>query len=133
MCMYVLQFKSRLVRLALAARVPRRHVGELAGRRHVGAVVARAVPAASVVKYVGPARQAHAVARLLLADPVGRRRARRQVPHTYSKSRHSWSASNRAKKNQLFMSFMREKMNGAKIRVPLCMQAFVQMSQDEYS
>ena len=55
------------------------------------------------------------------------------VPHTYSKSRHSWSASNRAKKNQLFMSFMREKMNGAKIRVPLCMQAFVQMSQDEYS
>ena len=105
MCMYVYGFtiRLRLVRLALAARVPRRHVGELAGERHVGARVAVAAP------------------------------PRPQVPHTYSKSRHSWSASNRAKKNQLFMSFMREKMNGAKIRVPLCMQAFVQMSQDEYS
>ena len=73
------------------------------------------------------------MARLADLSKHPRRRARRQVPHTYSKSRHSWSASNRAKKNQLFMSFMREKMNGAKIRVPLCMQAFVQMSQDEYS
>ena len=55
------------------------------------------------------------------------------VPHTYSKSRHAWSSANRAKKNQLFMSFMREKMQGAVIRVPLCMRAFVEMSQDEYS
>jgi len=86
------------------------------------AAAAPAAPAAAPRPRAHPAAAASSAA----APPP-------QVPHTYSKSRHSWSASNRAKKNQLFMSFMREKMNGAKIRVPLCMQAFVQMSQDEYS
>ena len=55
------------------------------------------------------------------------------VPHTYSKSRHVWSDANKAKKNQLFINVMSQLMNGATIRVPLCMKALVEMSQDEYA
>ena len=56
------------------------------------------------------------------------------VPHTYSKSRHVWSDANRAKKNQLFINVMSQMMNnGGTIRVPLCMKALVEMSQDEYA
>ena len=56
------------------------------------------------------------------------------VPHTYSKSRHVWSDANRAKKNQLFINVMSQMMNnGGTIRVPLCMKALIEMSQDEYA
>ena len=55
------------------------------------------------------------------------------VPHTESLSRRKWSEGSHGKKNRLFINFMAKVMDGATIRVPLCLQAFVEMSQDEYA
>ena len=54
------------------------------------------------------------------------------VPHVSSKSRNSWSSANRAKKNQLFMQFLRDQMAIANISVPLCRGAFADLAADTY-
>ena len=54
------------------------------------------------------------------------------VPHVSSKSRDTWNRDNRAKKNHLFMSFIREHMAVANISVPLCRGAFADLAADEY-
>ena len=55
------------------------------------------------------------------------------VPPTESLSRRKWSEGSHGKKNRLFINFMAKVMDGATSRVPLCLQACVEMAQAEYA